>query len=968
MFVVMHCGGIQFNGDTIKTKSLGGSETAAYYVARELAKAGHRVTIFTNSEEVGMFDGVKYEWAGNLSNGAPLGDRFTYYAENTPHDVCIIQRHPRAFERKYASKINMWWLHDIALHRSRDIVLGQMWNVDRVLVVSEYHKKQVSKVYGIPETTIDVVRNGIDLDLYDQEPLALSQDTKHIFYSSRPERGLINLVGADGIMEQLKDSPVILHVCGYDNTTPEMAPLYNALWERCEQLPNVVNHGSLTKSELAKLQLACDAWVYPTEFEEVSCITAMEAMAAGCEIITCDVGALEETCTGTSGNIYKLEDGKANVSKFVNQIRNNVWFEKSARSRQREVAKRFDWKNVADEIISSAELTFGQSMYTSLAHHFIRHSDIKPFEVLNLKDMSALSNELVNEYNQGYAFYRDNTYGEHYKNYYAYESARGVVYGPEDVTRTSRFQVVASHVAQLPARSRVLDYGCAHGHYTVALARMFPGLNFVGADLTQSNIDSANDWAKQEGLINIKFQKVGGFDDLVTMNYLGFDLIIAAEVIEHVGNPQEYIDGLANILEENGKMIITTPYGPWEAQGYREHGFWRAHLHHFEREDLQEMIGHHPNYSIVAAPSGLSKFHSALGSYITTFTKPTEPSKEINYRRKINQTMPDQTVTCCMIVKDAENDITRCLKSVIPFVQEIVIGVDKTTKDKTADVIVQMEIDNPLVAFNVFEIESPTVQGFASARNKTISVADGDWVFWIDSDEVLVNGEVIARYLRNSMYNGFAMKQHHFSQDPIGIIKTDLPCRLFRNHKDIKFFGAVHEHPEIKLNEGLGPVSIMPNASIIHYGYTSENVRRKRFDRNLPLLKRDREELPERLLGKFLWLRDLAQSCQYDTEDGRMDQAVFDQRIEEGIKLWHELLESENYRIILDGLPYYSQLVLMKGDGVDVSFTVDASLMNETDSTKTAQVKGYFENIEVAQTLIEGLLKEKVGAIDRRYL
>jgi hypothetical protein len=99
-----------------------------------------------------------------------------------------------------------------------------------------------------------------------------------------------------------------------------------------------------------------------------------------------------------------------------------------------------------------------------------------------------------------------------------------------------------------------------------------------------------------------------------------------------------------------------------------------------------------------------------------------------------------------------------------------------------------------------------------------------------------------------------------------------------------------------------------------------------------------------------------------------MDQAVFDQRIEEGIKLWYELLESENYRIILDGLPYYSQLVLMKGDGVDVSFTVDASLMNETDSTKTAQVKGYFENIEVAQTLIEGLLKEKVGAIDRRYL
>ena len=51
--------GIPFNGDTIKTQSLGGSETAGYYMGLELAKRGHRVTMFTNGEE-GMFDGVDY--------------------------------------------------------------------------------------------------------------------------------------------------------------------------------------------------------------------------------------------------------------------------------------------------------------------------------------------------------------------------------------------------------------------------------------------------------------------------------------------------------------------------------------------------------------------------------------------------------------------------------------------------------------------------------------------------------------------------------------------------------------------------------------------------------------------------------------------------------------------------------------------------------------------------------------------
>ena len=36
-------GGLAFNGDTLKTKGLGGSETALLCIAREFAKRGHRV-------------------------------------------------------------------------------------------------------------------------------------------------------------------------------------------------------------------------------------------------------------------------------------------------------------------------------------------------------------------------------------------------------------------------------------------------------------------------------------------------------------------------------------------------------------------------------------------------------------------------------------------------------------------------------------------------------------------------------------------------------------------------------------------------------------------------------------------------------------------------------------------------------------------------------------------------------------
>ena len=141
MFIVINCLGLPFNGETIKGSSLGGSETAAYYMAKELAAQGHHVSVFTNSEQEGVWDGVKYVYAGHVAENTPLGDRFHIYAENTPHDVLIIQRHPAAFSRNYASKINLWWVHDLAQSRFKDQYLGHMWNIDGILTVGDFYAR-----------------------------------------------------------------------------------------------------------------------------------------------------------------------------------------------------------------------------------------------------------------------------------------------------------------------------------------------------------------------------------------------------------------------------------------------------------------------------------------------------------------------------------------------------------------------------------------------------------------------------------------------------------------------------------------------------------------------------------------------------------------------------------------------------------------------------------------------------------
>ena len=312
MEYVIHSMGMPFNGETIKHQSLGGSETAAYYLGKELASRGHRVVMFTSSQEQGEFDGVTYCWAGEADQHNPLGKNFASYACDTPHDVLVIQRHPMGFHKDYASKVNVLQMHDLALHRSAGMVNAGLGRVDLVTGVSQFHVEQMRKVYGIHDRTLRVVPNGVDLDMYTATTKRmLPNGSFKLLYQSRPERGLVHLQRPGGIMDRLREYGDRFHLyyCAYSNTVGHMADFYRELEAMASLLPNVTNLGALSKSELAEVQRACDMLVYPTEFEEVSCITAMEAMAAGLPFLSSEHAALPETCKDSGAILIPFKDG-----------------------------------------------------------------------------------------------------------------------------------------------------------------------------------------------------------------------------------------------------------------------------------------------------------------------------------------------------------------------------------------------------------------------------------------------------------------------------------------------------------------------------------------------------------------------------------------------------------------------------------------------------------------------------------
>ena len=155
--ILMHVPGLPFQGDTLENESLGGAETAGLCMARELAKIGHHVIVFSNTSKPGSYDGVIYLPASG----------FMQQATAHPHDVTIIQRIPEAFSRKMNSKLNLLWCHDLAMLRSAQNLKGTLWNLDKVAVVSKFMAEQYKEVYGIGDDVIYQTRNGIDVKRFD---------------------------------------------------------------------------------------------------------------------------------------------------------------------------------------------------------------------------------------------------------------------------------------------------------------------------------------------------------------------------------------------------------------------------------------------------------------------------------------------------------------------------------------------------------------------------------------------------------------------------------------------------------------------------------------------------------------------------------------------------------------------------------------------------------------------------------
>jgi tetratricopeptide (TPR) repeat protein len=190
------------------------------------------------------------------------------------------------------------------------------------------------------------------------------------------------------------------------------------------------------------------------------------------------------------------------------------------------------------------------------------------------------------------------------------------------------------------------------------------------------------------------------------------------------------------------------------------------------------------------------------------------------------------TISLCMIVKDEEAMIGRCLEAARGAVDEIVV-VDTGSTDRTVEIA---ESHGARVLHHVWDGD------FSAARNASFEAATGDWVMYLDADEVLVVDDVerlralAGRTWREAF---FVTEINHTGDLEDGTAITHDAMRLFRNRPEYRFEGRIHEQIAQCLPAYLPERQERTTVRVEHYGYLGA-VRddKDKTNRNLELLER----------------------------------------------------------------------------------------------------------------------------------
>lgn len=218
-------------------------------------------------------------------------------------------------------------------------------------------------------------------------------------------------------------------------------------------------------------------------------------------------------------------------------------------------------------------------------------------------------------------------------------------------------------------------------------------------------------------------------------------------------------------------------------------------------------------------------------------------------------------ISVCIIAKNEEARIEKCLSSIKPYGFEIVV-VDTGSTDSTKEIAAKYA--DKLLDF-------VWCDDFAAARNFSLREASNNWILMMDCDESIKNIDVEElNYFRKHLSDkvGSVSLENVVEKNGALTVNNTIHIERFFDKRLYRYTGIIHE--QLTPVRGHEIDTLLLHTTLLHTGYDmTEEERAAKYRRNFTLLEKQAEADPENpylyyQLGKSCEiLDDYTRACEY---------------------------------------------------------------------------------------------------------
>ena len=299
LFYTGYCN-VHWNYSKMKLGALGGSEKAVAHLSKELGAALSGMTVYVagdvQPEELAEFN-VVYVSLKELPN---------LLSKNDFHTV-ICSRYI-SFLELYGNACSFFqfyiWAHDTRLlaHGCNlsDGAIIEKWAecIDGCVCQTQWHADRYIELYPALKPKMTTINNGIDLELF---PASASKQAGKFVYTSRTERGLVRVLDLwPEVVAALPHATLVVSTYEVFPCNDEERRVEARIESLNRAFPNnrIQHVGKLNPTQLYAELSTAEYWLYPTNWPETSCITAMEMLMSGVICLYYPLAGLKDTMNG----------------------------------------------------------------------------------------------------------------------------------------------------------------------------------------------------------------------------------------------------------------------------------------------------------------------------------------------------------------------------------------------------------------------------------------------------------------------------------------------------------------------------------------------------------------------------------------------------------------------------------------------------------------------------------------------